>query len=249
MRIFFGVSEGKLEISNMDHADKRVGAFGPNEAEGLVACISELLRKGWDGHAMGSSSMNWSSQYGWPDDNIDGFLRPAIRRAASIVAAEIKAAKPPPPQRPETGTLRFGDDWTGVFVRGDEAVPMSMMLDAVCDAVMNGTQAPKLDLHEVKGFAMLLRRAEEGADPKVVTLRPYPECHPGQRMIDAANDEHVSLNDAVMEFLRLCDHTFTGSPTEAMKALVEVVREKGWAYSRGEVGGDFYEAVRGVSRA
>ena len=32
--------------------------------------------------------------------------------------------------RVETGTVQFGDDWPGVFIRGDNAIPLGHMLRA-----------------------------------------------------------------------------------------------------------------------
>lgn len=37
------------------------------------------------------------------------------------------------PARAETGPMRFGDDWTGVFLRGDYAGPMGMTIRAIID--------------------------------------------------------------------------------------------------------------------
>lgn len=33
--------------------------------------------------------------------------------------------------RPETGAMQFGDDWPGVFIRGDNAACYSMALDSL----------------------------------------------------------------------------------------------------------------------
>ena len=37
--------------------------------------------------------------------------------------------------RMESGVLQFGDDWPGVFLRGDEALCLSFMLEQAADAV------------------------------------------------------------------------------------------------------------------
>lgn len=41
----------------------------------------------------------------------------------------------PTSPRVETGPLQFGTDWPGVFIRGDEALYMAMILQNVIDAV------------------------------------------------------------------------------------------------------------------
>jgi hypothetical protein len=40
---------------------------------------------------------------------------------------------PPVEPRVETGPLKFGDDWTGVFIRGDDAMFTADMLRRVQD--------------------------------------------------------------------------------------------------------------------
>ena len=46
-----------------------------------------------------------------------------------------------PAQEPrvETGPVRFGADWTGVFLRGDHALPMAWALRALLDGAENDT--------------------------------------------------------------------------------------------------------------
>lgn len=51
--------------------------------------------------------------------------------------------------RVETGPVRFGDDWKGVFLRGDYAIPMGMALDAVIsdlekEGYLSGPYVPML---------------------------------------------------------------------------------------------------------
>lgn len=44
------------------------------------------------------------------------------------IGNQFDAAQPEPPPRPETGNMRFGDDWTGVFIRGDSAFAYRLAL-------------------------------------------------------------------------------------------------------------------------
>jgi hypothetical protein len=37
-------------------------------------------------------------------------------------------------KRPETGKMKFGDDWTGVFIRGDSAAAYAMTLRSVLES-------------------------------------------------------------------------------------------------------------------
>ncbi len=49
--------------------------------------------------------------------------------------------------RPETGPMKFGEDWTGVFIRGDDAMYFKMCLSEVIGAYGGG-------LNPMTGLAM-----------------------------------------------------------------------------------------------
>jgi hypothetical protein len=80
--------------------------------------------------------------------------------------------------RAETGTMKFGDDWTGVFLRGDDAFGYA---NALSD-ILNST--PAEDMRDVIARSMLtglldvLRASDERtADKdKVQTLQPFDQC-------------------------------------------------------------------------
>ena len=40
---------------------------------------------------------------------------------------------PPQDERIETGAIRFGDDWPGLFIRGDNAVYLSFAIKKLLD--------------------------------------------------------------------------------------------------------------------
>jgi len=46
---------------------------------------------------------------------------------------EITQVPPLPTGRPETGPMQFGDDWPGVFIRGDNALWNAMMVAAAAE--------------------------------------------------------------------------------------------------------------------
>lgn len=43
-------------------------------------------------------------------------------------------------QRPETGAMKFGDDWTGVFIRGDNALVAADMLRQVIELIPDAAE-------------------------------------------------------------------------------------------------------------
>ena len=74
--------------------------------------------------------------------------------------------------RPETGPLQFGDDYTGVFFRGDnamaEAYALRRMLADVGKGISNSNRAAVDNLIE------LLESHKDA--PGVQYLKPFAEC-------------------------------------------------------------------------
>ena len=67
-------------------------------------------------------------------------------------------------RRAETGTMRFGDDWPGVFIRGDNAVFYGMQLTSLLDMIesaakrsMDAGSPSPVDLLSLSFAAMMLR--------------------------------------------------------------------------------------------
>ncbi len=62
--------------------------------------------------------------------------------------------------RVETGPVKFGDDWTGVFIRGDNAFYYATVLHALLSKVEagEGLWVPRITLY---GLVDLLRQSDE----------------------------------------------------------------------------------------
>lgn len=78
-----------------------------------------------------------------------------------------------PPQTPrvENGALQFGDDWPGVFVRGDSAGYYAMTLHALLEPTHeNGGGTEAMARLQLRGLYQLLRGAIVG---------PARDCLPG----------------------------------------------------------------------
>lgn len=58
-----------------------------------------------------------------------------------MTAVRVLPAQTP---RVETGPVRFGDDWTGVFIRGDNAFAYLLALGIAADQVNDVIQAEML---------------------------------------------------------------------------------------------------------
>jgi hypothetical protein len=70
----------------------------------------------------------------------------------------------PQPERPESGPMQFGDDWPGVFLRGDFAGPMSWMLDSV---LRKGEGASKMHELHLRAFVSVLGSCILNAEVRV----------------------------------------------------------------------------------
>ena len=92
------------------------------------------------------------------------------------VRAALRAQKPSEPVggRAETGPVRFGDDWAGVFIRGDEAFSRALQMDAVAEhyeGLADGDFSGKGMLAiNIQGFADLLRSCTELCEARAIHL-------------------------------------------------------------------------------
>ena len=90
--------------------------------------------------------------------------------------------------RIEDGPTQFGDDWPGVFLRGDTAVPFGGYLDIALKALEKehpidalGTAnedetALLMSMMVLRGHVDLLKSCDEHQKPTVLKLKPYKEC-------------------------------------------------------------------------
>jgi len=70
--------------------------------------------------------------------------------------------------RPETGTMQFGNDWPGVFIRGDNAVFYASCLSLMLRASREGKSCDPLTEMYVEGFISLLTSSD-------IRNRPVPQ--------------------------------------------------------------------------
>lgn len=77
-------------------------------------------------------------------------------------------------ERMETGPVRFGDDWAGVFIRGDAAQGYAM---AIAGLLLRAGPAEDfvgaLDDHTMEGLASLLVSCREPCE-NATTVPPCP---------------------------------------------------------------------------
>jgi len=84
--------------------------------------------------------------------------------------------------RCETGPIRFGDDWPGVFIRGDNAAYYAHIVRRAATSDTIGPDRLMVDRAVLKGLAELLESCRcpgDGTAPGV-QLKPYSEVAAGQ---------------------------------------------------------------------
>lgn len=94
------------------------------------------------------------------------------------------------PRRPETGPMQFGQDWNGVFIRGDNAGYMAFELDHLKTAISELLETRDVDKFKAQiggplsGPASGLRMAvsclksshQEATGVAVQQMKPFAEC-------------------------------------------------------------------------
>lgn len=68
--------------------------------------------------------------------------------------------------RPETGPMKFGDDWTGLFIRGDNAMYYGVVLENVLSDITAGRKTNIIYLSILDSLKSDLFSAREGFDLK-----------------------------------------------------------------------------------
>lgn len=74
--------------------------------------------------------------------------------------------------RAETGPMRFGDDWSGVFVRGDDCAGCLVYLQTV---LMGNTSLSAMDRMYLNAVVGILSGSREPVED-VQQMKPIEEC-------------------------------------------------------------------------
>jgi hypothetical protein len=61
--------------------------------------------------------------------------------------------------RVETGAVQFGDDWPGLFIRGDNALALMIWIRSLCERLADSQEPYVIDrLDRLKEFADLIEQ-------------------------------------------------------------------------------------------
>ena len=80
--------------------------------------------------------------------------------------------------RPETGPMEFEGDWPGVFIRGDNALAYSLVIDDLLSSLDAGYKAPLFAQLQLKQLRKLLAGCDTRTEPVTQKLKPFGECKP-----------------------------------------------------------------------
>jgi hypothetical protein len=78
--------------------------------------------------------------------------------------------------RPESGAIRFGDDWPGLFLRGDDAVGYGSTLSSALSAIRAGDDPGVIFLLELEELRDLLLSVDEREETEALQLRSIDDC-------------------------------------------------------------------------
>lgn len=69
--------------------------------------------------------------------------------------------QPDQEHRIETGPLKFGDDWCGVFIRGDNAFGHALDIELVLSEINNGQSVSPIGVINLERLMNILRSCDE----------------------------------------------------------------------------------------
>ncbi len=76
------------------------------------------------------------------------------------------------PPRPETGTMQFGEDWRGVFIRGDDAIRFASGLQE-CQRVLGPRRGDPAAQTVMELIALFNRVQQFSTDRHVQYMKAY----------------------------------------------------------------------------
>jgi hypothetical protein len=94
----------------------------------------------------------------------------------STARGDSMSSTPRRNDRAETGAMQFGDDWPGVFIRGDHAAAYVMALSQVLERTKTDDIAHSLAVLQCAGLLNTLRGCDARSNPTVQLLRSFDEA-------------------------------------------------------------------------
>jgi hypothetical protein len=79
-------------------------------------------------------------------------------------------------KRAESGTIQFGDDWPGLFLRGDDAFFYAQLLDELLAALKEGREAGSVTREAIEGIKEFLLSVKVDEAQTPTKLQPFEKC-------------------------------------------------------------------------
>lgn len=75
---------------------------------------------------------------------------------------KMKLAMPDGMRRMETGAMQFGDDWPGIFMRGDYALMMAAALMEIAEIMAANDKGKIIEIAQLRGLAETMLGCHDG---------------------------------------------------------------------------------------
>jgi hypothetical protein len=82
-------------------------------------------------------------------------------------------------QRVETGPMQFGEDWKGVFIRGDNVFALKLALMKLLEVTRHHTGNPYetiLEIKTIEGLIRLLESSNQYTGLQPQKMKSFEEC-------------------------------------------------------------------------
>lgn len=79
-------------------------------------------------------------------------------------------------ERAETGPMQFGDDWRGLYIRGDNCMYYANCLQSILDTVEKGTETNAFFVCAIKGLLYDLKSSDHHSVGAPQQLKSFEEC-------------------------------------------------------------------------
>lgn len=102
--------------------------------------------------------------------------------------------------RPESGPMKFGSDWTGLFLRGDDAAPHAFMLEShVLPKVQDDVIAESIVDGLITTFKAVMHEPGKEAPADVQKMKPWAEAvDKGEEVVQMPSGSTKDLVEAVL---------------------------------------------------
>lgn len=168
---------------------------------------------------------NWSEELDSLQPNTCPLRGRAIPEAPRLQIPEFLVhepeSEPKANERHEGGPTQFGDDWPGVFLRGDFAGPMAFTLSQLLTQLLQAKAIDPINHAVLSGLARSLGAAEVHEGQKVTHLKSFGLCR-----VDATDPAHEELIASCSKLVEAINEDFCGYLPSVINQLADDLRKR-----------------------